>query len=140
MYLGETSALPSKGCGKGQQPPGCPGSSLLLTSVSKRLHSLHTLFRREMVEALDAGQLDSSFTPPGDSTLGPRLRWPCLQPDSVPAGKIRLVYFPYAFLLRVGIQWESCAGASQGENCVIKLEGKKREKNCCKANCQLATE
>lgn len=61
----KTSALRSKGCGKGQQPQGCPGSSLLLTSVSKRcLHSLHTLFKREMVEALDAGQLDSSSTTP----------------------------------------------------------------------------
>lgn len=59
---------------------------------------------------------------PGDSTLGPRLRWPCLQPDSVPAGKIRPVYFPYAFLLQVGIQKESCAGSSRGENCVIKSE------------------
>lgn len=78
--FGETSALPSKGCGKGQQPKGCPESLPLLTSVSKRcLHRLHTLFRREMVKARrrPAGLL---LYPPSDSTLGPRLRRPCLQP------------------------------------------------------------
>lgn len=140
MYLGKQALCLLKVVVKGSSHRGCPGSSLLLTSVSKRcLHSLHTLFKRGAVEALDAGQLDSSPTPPGDSTLGPRLRRPCLQPDSVPAGKIRLVYFPYAFLLQVGIQKESCAASSRGENCVIKAEKAKKnqqKKTALKANCQ----
>lgn len=72
-----TSTLLSKGCGKGQQPQGRPGSSLLLTAS---LSDVSTVFIHYSSVERCKHSTPASWTspPPRDSTLGPRLRQLCL--------------------------------------------------------------
>lgn len=60
----ETSARPSKGCGKGQQPQGRPGSSLLLTASLSDVSTVFIHYSSVEERCKHSTQASWTWTPP----------------------------------------------------------------------------